>query len=497
LADTLKKIIYLKRNELIFINLSHLRTISWLINKHIMTSNRNRLLINLHHSFFALAISFFLISSCSDSTSENSEPEPEQPSFGNFDAELGERTQYLGNETTKDALIDEDEESYSYTFSSSVLRDAGISLSEGDILLLEGKALRKVRAVTESEGELVVETDFAGLNEAFRNADVDVSTNIDFTETVAEKYAIEYDGKLLKPNVAKDGGGEWSYELDDVTVEGTLETETNKAKIALLVKYDTGDVSGAMKVTSTIENLKNETAFRIEDHETKSFLFNNPGLKGSLDIEFIMAGGNSSETIWEPPMPAVIIPFTIGPIPVVFKMGTVYIYKLDLDADGTATYNTSFSYNGDIGLQVEDSEFTPMLDGGMKKPAADGVEGNAAGFGGTVTGQFGVGLPKISFSMFGETVVPYLMQEFYALASYTFPTCTKLSSKYEVNAGIDMKLFGLADFNVSSNLAEADLHKYESDGCDRSKISEDLLIPLSLSQHLNNPKTKPIIFRID
>jgi hypothetical protein len=442
-----------------------------------------------------------LFTACSDSGSispeTDPEPDPEQPLPENFNAELGERTHYFESETAREAIISEDEESHTYTFRSDVLNDAGMSLSAGDILLLEGKALRKVRSVTESDGELQVETDFAELNEAFRNADINVSTTIDFTETVAEKYAIEYDGKLLKPNVAKDGGGEWSYELDNVTVEGTLETETNSATISLLVTYDTGDVSGAMRVKSTIENVKNETAFRIEDHETKSFRFHNPGMKGSVEMEFIMAGGNSSETIWEPPMPAVIIPFTIGPVPVVFKMGTIYVYKLDLGADGTASYNTSFSYDGDIGFQVEDSEFTPMLEGGIKNPSASEAEGNAAGFGGTVTGQFGVGLPRISFSMFGETVVPYLMQEFYSLASYTFPTCTKLNSRYEVNTGIDMKLFGLAEFNVSSNLAEVELHTYESDGCGNAKIAAPRVVPISLSQYLNESESTPLIFRID
>lgn len=464
-----------------------------------MTPDRYRFFIIRQTPFFAILFFLFLFTSCSDSGSVGPEPdpEPEQPLPGNFNAELGEKTQYLESKTAGEAIIREDEESFSYTFSSGVLSDAGISLSEGDILLLEGKALRKIRTVTESEGEVSVETDFAGLNEAFRNADIDVSTNIDFTETVAEKYAIEYDGKLLKPNVTKKGGGEWSYELGDVTVEGTLKTETDKAVISLLIKYDAGGVSGAMKVVSTIENVQNETAFKIEDHETKSFRFNNPGMKGSLDIEFIMAGGNSSETIWDPPMPAVIIPFTIGPIPVVFKMGVIYIYKLDLGVNGTASYKTSFAYDGDIGFRVEGSDFTPMLEGGMKSPSADNAEGNAAGFGGTVTGQFGVGLPQISFSMLGETVVPYLRQEFYTLASYTFPTCTKLNSRYEVNAGIDMKIFGLADFSVASNFAETDLHKYESDGCSSSKVSERTIVPLSLSHYLNTPDSTPLIFRID
>ena len=466
-----------------------------------MTLYINRFFINRKTPLFALLLSLFLITSCSDSSSVGPDPEPQpepgQPSLENFDAELGERTQYFESKTTEDAIISENEETYTYTFSSEALSDAGLSLSEGDILLLEGKALRKVRSITETGGEMRVETDFAGLHEAFRNADIDVSKKIDFTETVPEKFAIEYDGKLLMPNVSKANGGEWSYELDNVTVEGSLQTETDKAVIALLIKYDTGDVSGAMKVTSTIENVETETAFRIEDHETKSFRFHNTGIKGSLDIEFIMAGGNSSETVWEPPMPAIIIPFSIGPIPVVFKMGTVYVFNLDLGADGTASFKTSFSYDGDMGFRVEDSEFTPMLDGGVKNPGASDAEGNAAGFGGTVTGQFGVGLPKISFSMFGETVVPYLIQEFYAGASYTFPTCTRLFSRYEVNTGINMSLFGLAELNIGSNLVETFPHDYKSDGCESSKARENSIVPLSLSQHLENSSYQPLIFRVN
>jgi len=464
-----------------------------------MLRNRNRCFIIRHAPHFALLLSLFIITSCSDSASvdPDSDQNPDRSPLGNFDAELGERTRYIESSTANSAIIREDEETDTYTFSSEALSDAGISLSEGDILFLENKALRKVRTVTDTGGELRVETDFAGLHEAFRNADIDVSKKIDFTETVSEKYAIEYDGKILKPNVTKANGGEWEYELDNVTVKGTLETDTDKAVISLLVKYDTGDVSGAMKVTSTIENVETETAFRIEDHETQSFRFHNPGIKGSLDIEFIMAGGNSSETVWEPPMPAIIIPFSIGPIPVVFKMGTVYVFKLDLGADGTASFNTSFSYNGDMGFRVEESEFTPMLDGGVKNPSTSDAEGNAAGFGGTVTGQFGVGLPKISFSMLGETVVPYLIQEFYTLASYTFPTCTKLSARYEVNSGIDMSLFGLAKLNVSTNLAEADLHKYESEGCGGSILLDSEVTPLSIRDYLYQPDGQPLIFRIE
>lgn len=462
-----------------------------------MIPNNQRLFIIRRSSFIVILIFSILFTSCSDSGSTGPEIDPEQPVIDDIDIELGDRTKFIKTETIDAAITDENPETHTYTFNHSVLTDADISLSNEDILLLEGKALRKIRSINESNGQLTVETDFASLDEAFKHADVYQTTTLDFTETVTEKIAIEYDGQILRPNVAKEGGGAWEYELGDVTVEGTLQTDSDKAVISLLVSYDAGGLTGAMKAIATIENVQNETAFRIEDHETKSFQFHNPGLKGGVEIEFVMAGGMSPEASWEPPLPAVIIPFSVGPIPVVFKMGTVYTFQLDLGAEGSASFNTSFNYSGDLGFQVEESEFTPMLDGGIKNPDASDAEGNAAGFGGTVTGQFGVALPKISFSMFGETVVPYLTQEYYAGASYTFPTCTKLFSRYEVNTGIDMSLFGLANLNISSNLVEEQLHNYESDGCSGAKLYNDLIRPLSLSNSMESPTIQPPIFQIE
>ena len=96
-------------------------------------------------------------------------------------------------------------------------------------------------------------------------------------------------------------------------------------------------------------------------------------------------------------------------------------------------------------------------------------EGNAAGFGGLSAGQFGIALPKVSLSAFGEAIVPRLSQEFYVGASYRFPTCTRLFSRYEINAGVDMKMFGLLDLSFNQNLVTQDMHDHASDGCEGNK----------------------------
>ena len=421
----------------------------------------------------AVILSLVFLLSCSSSTDSGND----FPPIDGFEASLGSETVLVEEEVVSAALTDVDEENFVYTFNADVLSDGGINFQEGEIMLLANKALRRVTSVSESGGQVTVETEFAALNEAFENAVIEKSQYFDFRNLQADKIFIEYDGKLLPANVrakSDEGQSKWEYKFGDITVEGTLNSGNDEAKIALLVKYDTGDVSGAMLSELTIKGFENDTQIRITDHETESFRFNNRGIEGKLDMQFVFAGGNSQEEKWAPPMPAIIIPFAVGVVPFTFRIGPNYVFKLDLGADSTAQFETSFSFGGGMGVQVEGTNFTPILDGGIRDPSREQAVGNAAGFGGTVTGQYGIALPSISLRAFGEAIVPYLNQEFYLGASYTFPTCTRMWSRYEINAGVAMKMLGLVNLNFSQNLVKKDMLDSRSDGCPQNKISDDI-----------------------
>lgn len=425
--------------------------------------------------FSGVALVLFLFAvSCSSSTDTGNNFPPVE----GFEADLGNDTVLLEEDVVTASLIHTDEENFVYTFHADVLREGGVTLREGEIMLLANKALRRITSVSESGGQLVVETEFAALNEAFENAVIESSQYIDFRQMDRSKIMLEFDGNLLPPNVAaKDddsGQTKWEYKFGDFTIEGTLNSKTDEAKIALLVKYKTGDVSGAMLSELTLKGFENDTRVRITDHKTESFRFNNSGLEGKLDMRFIFAGGRSKEESWAPPMPAIIVPFTVGLVPFTLRIGPVFVYKIQLGADGTAQFETSFSFGGGMGVQVDGASFTPILEGGIRNPAYQQAVGNAAGFGGTVSGQYGIALPSVTLNAFGEAIVPYLNQEFYLGASYTFPTCTQLWSRYEINAGVKMKMFGLANLNFSQNLVKETMHDYRSDGCPPRKSYDEI-----------------------
>ena len=454
---------------LTYLKITHLNLM-----KPFYRNNSNRysfqqIILKFTASLFIAAV----LVSCSSSTDSGtgSNGSGDFPFYDDFHGELGSETVLIDEEVTSSALTHLDEETHTFTFRADILEDAGVSFEEGEILLLANTALRKISSVNHSGDEIILETEFASINEAFRNLEVNHAQKLDFRETVsAEKLMLEYDGHLLPPtSVGKAGDTSWEYELGDVTVEGTLETSEDEATIVLLVKYETGGATGGMKASLNISGFENNTAFTVTDHETESFEFKNSGLQGRIDMEFVMAGGGDSEVNWEPPMPALVIPFTVGVIPLRFRIGPHFVFATQLQANATAQFESSFNFSGDLGVEVEGTNFTPVLDGGISNPGADAAEGNAAGFGGLSAGQFGIALPKVSLSAFGEAIVPRLSQEFYVGASYRFPTCTRLFSRYEINAGVDMKMFGLLDLSFNQNLVTQDMHDHASDGCEGNK----------------------------
>lgn len=465
-------------------------------------SGLNRCYKNFSPLILLLGALFFIGISCSDDSPSGTDTDFSD--VPGFEAEVGEETAVMPAHVSEASLIDYDQEDQIFRFDPEVLADADFTLEEGEVLFIEGQALRRISSVTESNGELVVETDFASLAEAFKNAEVEWTEELNFDETVAEKALLEVDGQLIEPVRTKNGTSEWEYEFGDFTVEGTLATDDNTAQISVLAKYELENVSGAMLATLTLEQLSKETGFQILDHEAERFEYRNSGLKGEMDMEFVFAGGRSGEVQIPPPFPAIVIPMVIGSpplvIPVQFRIGTIIVGKVELGAQGSARYETSFTYDGDLGVQVEGSDFSPVVEGGIADPNQGGHEANAAGPSGTVSGQYGIAIPDFSLRMFGEGIVPYLRQEFYLGALYSFPTCTHVFSRYEINAGVNMEILGgRGSFSLSQNLAERTLRESKSDGCNGNKMLADYGVsPISVGDYhiFSNDNLKGVPYRI-
>lgn len=445
-----------------------------LLNKKIIVNRRvsNLLLLPL--------MVIVMISCSTDSSSDRIDSDFQN--IEGFDAKLGSETTYIPEDVVSAGLVGSDTENHTYTFSADVLSDADLDLREGEILLIPGIALRRISSVSESGGQVSVQTEYATLNEAFENADISWNKPIEFTPDMLADAVFEFMGKEVRPKMdtMSSSGDTTSFEMEveqgDWKIQGRISTiGREKVQLIILPRYEIesssndNSASGAFRFETTIGNMSNEAAITIRDHETEAFSYRNRDLGGTAEFQFAGAGGVGPDFVYpDPSKPAALrvrVPFTIGPIPATLSVGVRFVVRVRLQGDSSAHMTGSISYSGSAGFEVEGPSVETVNE--LDDPTFGQAVGNAAGnLGVTVDAQYGVGYPDISLELFGETIVPYLRPEFYMGAALTWgPMCTTMSRRFVVNAGLNLGFLGRTITGFSNTLVERERNHYSPEGC--------------------------------
>jgi hypothetical protein len=406
----------------------------------------------------SLTIVLFL-GACSSSTGPSGEDGEQQPNQSinqeGVDADLGDETTLIDDQTVEASMKDADNENNTYTFDQQALADAGIELNVGEIMLISKVALGRITSVNESNGEVVVKTEFASLPEAFENADIEWDRSFEFTPDILENSVIEFRGKDFKPSMVSATKSEWEISSGPYKGKASIEANGNSAAITVGLTKKEGNTSVGFSAKTTIKQIANYTNIEIRDHETKSFEFIHPNMGGEVELKLAAAGGGVDQDIGIGPLAMLKIPFTIGPIPVVLAVNVRTVAKIDVKGNASAVAETKFSYSGRSGLKYDGTNVSTDFDNAIANPNHQGGSGDlAALIGVNVNAQWGFTAPELELQMFGNTLVPYLRPEFYLRANLTWgPVCQKVSAEYKVAAGLSFRFLGVFE----NKLAEEDI----------------------------------------
>lgn len=415
-----------------------------------------------------------ILSACSSSTDSS----PDLSGVEGFDVELGDDTRYIETHVAETGLNYYDDENHVFRFDADVINDANISLSPGEILFIEGLALRRITSVTEQNGEIIVESESASLNEAFRNADINISRDIVFDMSTLAATKMDFRGKVFSPSSVSIDTVKWEGSAGDFSFEAMAIPRNTEVELVLLVKYETGNVSGAMRSGLTLNSFRQVVDVEIRNHNTENFRKASADFSGTMDLQMVLAGGVANETQFTPDFPKMLVPIPGVPVFVQVELSTIFVTKFDLGINGTASFKTSYDYSGNMGFEFDGRVPKPFFSGSIESPNVSQGEGNAAGFSGTVSGQYGVALPNVGVRLFGVETA-YIRQEFYVGAAYTFPTCTEIFSRYVLKGGITLVNnlgFNLNIANPEWTFVDATPHDSKSEGCGSSKFSESSLL---------------------
>jgi len=364
-----------------------------------------------------------------------------------------------------DALVDVDASGEVFTFDTALLTAAGVVFTPGEIMVLDGIALRRVDAVSPSGMNTLVTTSQAALDEAITSGQMDWSLGIGFEELASAEMFIP--GRNTGCSPAFDPEAQQvSFEcsFDDYTMAMTLSRTGNTSSIQYQVTKGNDQANASITGTGTLSSFEASGSASFDAGELATFSQNTNDAQMNLNIALAAAGSGSNNLNFEVPFPIIRIPFTVGPIPMSIDIGVqfVAIMEVPLAAAASATASADFSYRGDTGFVYEGS--TVDASATINDHSFENGEFDSASNFVSVDAGFGIAFPRVSLNVLTSEVA-WVHTGFTLQSSLRFgPVCKVGIAGLVVQGGYKLEIMGVELLSAQETFAEEE-RRVESDGC--------------------------------
>ncbi|MBB6087032.1 hypothetical protein [Wenzhouxiangella marina] len=363
------------------------------------------------------------------------------------------------------ALIDVDASGAVFTFSTALLTAAGVDFTPGEIMVLEGVALRRVDGVSPSGTETIVTTSQAALNEAITSGQMDWSLGIGFEEIASAEMFIPGRGTGCSPAFDPEAQ-QISFEcsFDDYTMAMNLSRTGSTTTIQYQVTKGTDQANASITGTGTLSNFDANGSASFDGGELTGFQQNTRDAQMDLNIALAAAGSGSNDLNFEVPFPIIRIPFNVGPIPMSIDIGVqfVAIMEVPLAATASATASADFRYRGDTGFTYEGAtvDTTATIN---DHDFLNGEFDSASNFV-SVDAGFGIAFPRVSLNVLTSEVA-WVHTGFTLQSSLRFgPICKVGIAGLVVQGGYQLEIMGVEIFSEQATFAQEE-RRVESEGC--------------------------------
>ncbi len=364
-----------------------------------------------------------------------------------------------------DALLSVDAAGEVFTFDTALLGAAGIAFAPGEVMILEGLALRRVASVSLSGPTTIVTTAQAALNEAIVSGQMDWALDIGFQEIANAEIFMAGRGSGCSPAFDPEAQ-QISFEcsFDDYTMALTLSRTGSSSSIQYQVTKGTDQANASITGTGTLSNFDTDGSASFSAGELTSFQQNTQDAQMDLNIALSAAGSGSNDLNFEVPFPIIRIPFTVGPIPMSIDIGVqfVAIMEVPLSATASATASADFRYRGDTGFTYEGAtvDTTATIN---DHEFSNGEFDSASQFV-SVDAGFGIAFPRVSLNVLTSEVA-WVHTGFTLQSSLRFgPVCKVGIAGLVVQGGYKLEIMGVELLSDQETFASEE-RRVESDGC--------------------------------
>lgn len=343
----------------------------------------------------------------------------------------------------KDAVLEADLENHVYRFDKQALADAGVVLEAGKPMIIAGMSVRRVKSVEDEGATLYVETDYMPLNEAIPDGTIEWDYGVEFTADRVQ--AVEIPGKgLVYPKAGEPI--EVSFTMGEYKYDIKLTLDKESCGVDIGVSKDLGGTVGAkLSAKGEIKRFRSKNKISLEGGKLKQYGNEMNGMAGELTLELVVAASGNDFIDYKLPLPILKIPFAVGIVPVVLNLKAQFVVNASVPYDGSSSIRTKFTYNSDLGFNFNGVD---VAANGRIGSLEFGKEVNQTGASSAIAANFGIGFPRLSLDIFGETLVPWAQTAFLVGGTYTFtPACQTADAQFIGALGYDLSFLG---FDISS-----------------------------------------------
>ncbi len=376
-------------------------------------------------------------------------------------------------------LTNADAENHVYTFDAAGVQAAGLDFTVGSPLFIYGVAARRISAVRTEGPNLIVETEYATLPEVIKNGTIAWDYGVEFTPDKIQ--SVEAPGKgLIYP---KDGTPiEFSMKIGDYTYEIKATLDGMVTNVEFTVSKDLVGSAGAKLVAKgTVQRFRSKNTIEIEDSKLTHFGHEVNGMRGDMTLDLVVAASGQDFINLEFPVTIMRIPFLVGGIPVLVDIKIQFVINASVPADGSARVSTTFGYDSDLGFSCDGVKVTAGGTLGSLEFSNDGT--HQTGASSAISANFGVGFPRVSLNILGESVVLWAQTAFLVGGSYTFyPACQTADAEFLGAAGYNLGFFGLDLLSGKKTFFDQKKKLLRSGQCGDAKSEEILDLEAMLTE---------------
>lgn len=387
------------------------------------------------------------------------------PVSTSFDVTWSSGTELLAGDAV-DALISTDASGEAFTFSTQALDDANINFVPGEIMVLEGIALRRVDSVNTSGDTTVVSTSRAALDEAIENGEMEWTLDVGFNELATAEVFLADRGGGCSPAFDPDKGTvTFECSIDDYTMRLELSRGANSSTIQYQVVKGTDEANASFTGTGVLTNFDSGGSASFSGGELESFRHDTSDAQMDINIALAAAGSGSNDLSYEVPFPVIRIPFTVGPIPMSIDIGVQFVAVLEVPANvaASATGSADFRYRGDTGFTYQGGsvDTTATING---HDFSNGQFDSGAPIGVQVDAGFGIAFPRVSLNVLTSEVA--WLHTGFILESHLFwgPVCKEGLAKLVVEGGYQLEILGTELLSDQQTFAERE-RRVPPEGC--------------------------------